>query len=50
MSRAPLAKRARFELDSARAALERLPEGLMESSMDEFLAEAAGEGDGDDGD
>ncbi|ART33272.1 deoxyribonuclease [Bovine alphaherpesvirus 5] len=48
MSRAPLAKRARFELDSARAALERLPEGLMESSMDEFLAEAAGEGDGDD--
>ncbi|QBM10889.1 Alkaline nuclease [Caprine alphaherpesvirus 1] len=35
---APPAKRARFELDSARAALERLPEALLASSMRDFLA------------
>ncbi|AVT50632.1 deoxyribonuclease [Cervid alphaherpesvirus 3] len=49
MSRAPPAKRARFELDSARAALERLPEALMESSMEEFLAGGGGDGDEDGG-
>ncbi|APO15904.1 deoxyribonuclease [Bubaline alphaherpesvirus 1] len=48
VSRAPPAKRARFELDSARAALERLPEGLMEGSMDEFLGEGGGGGEGAD--
>ncbi|AVT50768.1 deoxyribonuclease [Cervid alphaherpesvirus 2] len=46
LSGAPPAKRARLALASARAALERLPAALMESSMGEFLAEKEEEGEG----